>query len=169
MTDIKLPLGLIEPNFLKNDEAFLMNLHYEMIPNEEYKIFRKGKYFVIWNSYTSKLDKKFKKTQKEFPLQALPWFIDTIEDKFWNHQPDPNAQPGDVSESTLIDDEKVGVNPARHCCAENLFGYSFWNVSRKSYISKRAHQQWQIPKFMLEEGLLDKFKKISTDLGLKAY
>jgi hypothetical protein len=169
MKNIKLSLGIVDPNETKSDESFLINILYEMFPEEETKFFTKGQYFVIWNSFIDPADNKKYVNQSEFPLQTLPWFIDTLEDKFWNHENDANSLPGDVSESTVIEGEKIGINPMRHCCAENLFGYSFWNSSRRSYLSKRSHHNWQIPRYMLEEGLLDKLKNISTQLGLKRY
>ncbi len=167
--DLKEPLGVIVPNNLKSDELFLNNVTYNMFPDKETKIFKKNDYLVIWRSYFSKIDKVRKRKQAEFPLEALPWFIDTIENKFWGHKPDPNAQPGEVNEVTVINGEKIGINPMRHCCAENMFGYSFWNVSRKPYIGRIPPQEWQIPRQMLEDGLMDKLKQISTDLGLKDY
>ena len=88
-------------------------------------------------------------SQDEFPFASIPWFIDTIENKFWKHQAGPNAQPGEVNATTVIDDEKMGINLMRHCCAENLFGYSFWNASRKNYVTDLTPQDWQIPRYML--------------------
>lgn len=169
MNSINQPLGLINPGNLQSNEKFIIDIFYEMFPDEKTKIFFKGNYFIIWNEFTDPFDKKEYIYQCEYPANSTPWFIDTIENKFWNHKPSPSSLPGDVSESTVIDGEKIGINPMRHCCAENLFGYSFWNASRQSYISKRAHHDWQIPRYMLEQGLLDQLKKISTDLGLKKY
>jgi len=140
-----------------------------MFPDDEIKIFRSGQHLVLWSNYFCVFTKQRRSTQQEFPISALPWFIDTIEDKFWNHQPDLNALLGDVSESTVIDGEKIGINPSRNCCGENVFGYTFWNASRKEHIGDLAPQEWDIPRFMLEDGLLDELKKISTNLGLKRY
>ncbi|GAB1268984.1 hypothetical protein NBRC116493_22370 [Aurantivibrio infirmus] len=168
-TDRLRPLDMIDPNLIRSVEEFLMDLHYPMFVDNKFKIFKSGNHLVIWSSFFSVFKKKQRSTQQEFPLTALPWFIDTIEDKFWNHKPDPNALPGDVSESTVIDGEKVGINPSRNCCAENIFGYTFWNASRVDHIGGLPPQEWAIPKFMLEEGLLDELKKISTNLGLKDY
>lgn len=167
MNNIKPPLGLVDPDNLKANELFLIDVLYEMFPDKKVKLFRKANFFVIWTSYISPFTKEVRYSQEEFPLASLLWFIDTIENKFWNHVPDPNALPGKVNEVTVIDDEKIGINPMRHCCAENLFGYSFWNKNRVPYIGRKPPQSWEIPKYMLEEGLLDQLKKISVNLGLK--
>ncbi len=162
-------LGMIDPDKIKPGEIFLLDLNYKMWPDDTCKLFKKDNHLVVWKEFFNPFDKVKSISQKEFPLASLPWFIDTIEDKFWRHKPDLNMQPGDVSEKATIDDEEIGINPSRNCCAENLFGYSFWNASRKSYLSKTGIHDWQIPRYMLEEGLLDELKKISTNLGLKDY
>ncbi len=162
-------LGLITFGGLKDDEKHLLDIEYEMFPDDDIKIFQKADHIVFWENSYSPIDRKRTSSQQEFPLAALPWFIDTIEDKFWNYKPDPNALPGEVNEVTVINDEKIGINPMRHCCAENITGYSFWNASRQSYISRRAHHDWQIPRYMLEGGLMAQLKKISTNLSLKFY
>ncbi|WP_020408548.1 hypothetical protein [Hahella ganghwensis] len=163
------PLGLIDPNNLKADELFLADVHYEMFPDKEVKLFKKANHLVVWTSFTSLFTNNRRHNQDEFPLKSLPWFIDTIENKFWNHKPNPNSLPGEVNEVTNINGEKIGINPMRHCCAENLFGYSFWNKSRTPYIGRTPPQNWQIPRYMLEQGLMDELKRISTELGLKRY
>ncbi len=163
------PLGLIDPNSLKEDEKLLTNLHYEMFPDKEVKMFKKADYLVVWTSFTSLLTNNKRHNQQEFPLKALPWFIDTIESKFWNYKPDLSSLPGEVNEATVIGGETIGLNPMRHCCAENLSGYSFWNKSRAPYVGRNPPQVWQIPRYMLEQGLMDALKRISTKLGLKDY
>ena len=169
MINTKLALGLIKPDNLKSDEQFLLDIKYDMFSDNIVKLFKKNQYIIVWENSYSPINKNRTSTQKEFPIETLSWFIDTIENKFWNNKPDLKAVPGEVSEVTVINGEKIGINPMRHCCAENIFGYSFWNASRKSYISKRAHHDWQVPRYMLEQGLLDQLKKIATDLGLKDY
>ncbi len=169
MEDIKAALGLIDPNSLKDDEFFLIDIEYDLFPDDVIKLFRKNNFIVVWENSYSPINKIRTSSQKEYPLAALPWFLDTIENKFWNHRPSPGSLPGEVNEVAIINGEKIGINPMRHCCAENVFGYSFWNTSRKSYISRRAHHDWQVPRYMLEQGLLEKLKEISTKLELKRY
>jgi len=163
------PIEVINADSIRANEEFLVNINYPMFSGKENKLFRSGNHFVRWVSYYSKIKKVRRSTQQEFPISALPWFIDTIEDKFWNHKPGLNTLPGDVSESTVIDGEKIGINPSRNCCGENVFGYTFWNASRKEHIGDLAPQEWDVPRFMLEDGLLDELKKISINLGLKTY
>ena len=169
MKNIKQPLTIINANNLQEDERFLFDIIYDMSKDETNKLFTKGNYLIFWCDFKSLFSNKRKQTQEEFPLKALPWFIDTIEQQYWNYKPKATDKPGDVSELFELDGETIGINPVRHCCAENLPGYSFWNKNRKSHISDTTPQQRYIPKFMLEEGLLDEFKRISTDLGLKDY
>ena len=169
MTDIKKALGIIDPNNLQDDEVFLIDISYEMFEDDVIKLFKKNNYLVFWCDYYCIFDKQRDQTQQEFPLAVLPWFIDTIEAQFWNYKLKPTDGPGDVSNSFVINGETVGINPMRHCCAENLPGYSFWNKNRLDYISHTAPQEREIPKYMLKEGLLDEFKRISTELGLKKY
>ena len=167
--EIKPALNLIDPENLRIGELFLLNIHYEMFPDYKVFLYKKYDFIVVLTNFKSTFLKKRVSTQEEFPLAALPWFIDTLENEFWNAKPDPNAVPGRVSSYTWIEGEKVGINPMRHCCAENLPGYVFWNASRNCYLSKTPPQEWEIPRYMLEQGLLDELKKISTQLGLKTY
>lgn len=48
-----------------------------------------------------------------------------------------------------------------HCCAENLPSLNIWNGNRKSYISDKTPQRWDIPNYMLKDGLLEELKKIA--------
>jgi len=169
MTDIKKPLGIIDPNKLQYDEEFLLDIPYEMFDDDVIKLFRKNNYLIFWCDYYCIFDKQRDQTQEEFPLTALPWFIDTIEEQFWNYKPKPTDKPGDVSNCIVINGETVGINPMRHCCAENLPGYSFWNKNRQGYITDMTPQEREIPKYMLKEWLLNDLKRISTKLGLKKY
>ena len=169
MTNIKPPLCLIDPQNLNHDDLYLIDVPYEMFPEKTIKLYKSKNYFIVWEDVFNKFKKTRVQYQNEFPLTSLTWFIDTIENKFWNHKPEAKALPGEVNEVNIIRDEKIGINPMRHCCAENLFGYSFWNASRKDYITELPPQSWEIPKYMLENGLMDQLKKISTDLGLKTY
>lgn len=169
MKEIKKPLGIIDPNKLQYDEEFLLDIPYEMFEDKEIKLFKKNNHLVFLCDFYGIFSKERRQTQEEFPLKALPWFIDTIEEQFWNYKPNPTERPGDVSISIVIDGETIGINPMRHCCAENLPGYSFWNKNRLDHISNIAPQEREIPKYMLKNGLLDEFKRISTMLGLKKY
>lgn len=163
MKNVKEPLDLISPELLKEDEQFLIDLNYEMFPQEEVKLFRKKEFLVIWKSYFSSGEKRY--DQNVFPLKALAWFVYTIEEMFWGKH-HISKQPGDISETIVINEEKIGIKPMKHCCAENLFGYSFWNASRVSYISELPPQEWHIPRYMLENGLLKKLKFISEELNI---
>lgn len=169
MTHIKKPLGIIDPSNLQDDETFLLEIPYDMFEDKSIKLFSKKNHLVFWCDFYCIFDKKRSQTQEEFPLAALPWFIDTIEERFWNYKPRSTEKPGDVSEDITVDGETIGINPMRHCCAENLPGYSFWNRNRESYISNTTPQNRHIPKYMLKDWLLEDLKCISSELGLKTY
>ena len=162
-------LGIIDPSKLDKNEKFLLDIPYEMFTDKKIKLFVKENYLVFWCEYYSVFSKRIARTQEEFPLMALPWFIDTIEHEYLDYKPRADDKPGDLSEGIIIDGESVGISPMHHCCAENLPGYSFWNKNRRNYISNSAPQKREIPKYMLKDGLLDEFKRISSDLGLKQY
>ena len=169
MVDIKKSLDIINFDNLQNDELFLLDIPYEMFENDIIKLFKKNNHLVFWCDFYDIFDKCRMQTQEEFPLMALPWFIDTIEEQYWNYKPNKVRKPGDISESITIDGETIGISPMIHCCAENLPGYSFWNKNRKSHLSGITPQDTHIPKYMLKEWLLDDLKRISTELGLKSY
>ena len=48
-----------------------------------------------------------------------------------------------------------------HCCAENVPGLNIWNGNRKDYISESTPQEWDIPLYMLKDGLLAELKAIA--------
>lgn len=65
------------------------------------------------------------------------------------------------STSAEFDGETIGINAMVHCCAENLPGLNIWNGNRKSYISNMTPQKWDIPNYMLKDGLFRRVEKNS--------
>lgn len=162
-------LGIVDPDFLKTDEVYLQDVSYEMFKDKTTKLFKKNKYLVFWTEYYCIFDRKLEITQEVFPIASLPWFIDTIENKYWAPSSLGSRRVGDLSETGIINGEEIGISYVQHCCAENLPGYVFWNKSRVSHISQVAPQVRDIPKFLLEQSLLNDFKRISTELNIKKY
>lgn len=143
-----------------------------MFKDQDNRIFSTDTHIIFWCESYNIFSKRRERSQEEFPLLSLPWFIDTLENDFWNiHniKKQKNKKTKNIAEQSFINSEEVGMNSVQHCCAENLFGYSFWNKNRACHITGRPPQDWYIPKYMLEEGILDQLKKASTKLGLKDY
>ncbi|MET1257480.1 hypothetical protein [Aliikangiella maris] len=43
-----------------------------------------------------------------------------------------------------------------------MHGFNIWNSSRKDYIADIPPHEWNIPDYMLKDGLLDELKKIAA-------
>jgi hypothetical protein len=158
------PLGLINPDHLKDDEKFLIEIKYEMFPEDQVRIFRKGGYLVIHTIFFHKLKKIWAGTQKEYPLHALPWIVDRFENGFFKPQDQGGVSNFERSLRKEFNGELIGINAMAHCCAENLPGFNIWNANRTSYISQIPPQKWHIPHYMLlEQGLLAQLKVLAED------
>jgi len=158
------PLGLIDAENLKEDEKFLFSISYEMFPVDRISTYTKDCYLIIHTIYWSKLKNIWRVTQEEFPLEALPWIVDRFENGFFKHQDQGGISDFERSVRKEFNGELIGINSMAHCCAENMPGFNIWNANRASYISGVAPQQWDIPRYiLLEQGLLDKLKKIAED------
>ncbi|MEW4368104.1 hypothetical protein [Aliikangiella maris] len=159
---MKRQLGLIDQANLESNEKILLKLNYPMFPDEVSLLIKKGKYLVLSTDFYSKLDKCRMYSQSEFPLKSLHWIIDRIENGFWKKPTDGGLSDFERSVSNEFEGEKVGVNVMMHCCAENMHGFNIWNSSRKDYIADIPPHEWNIPDYMLKDGLLDELKKIAA-------
>lgn len=160
--DIKKPLGLIDHDNLQANETILAPVTYEMFPNDTMYLIKKMQWLVTSVRYLSPLDKKWHYTQQEYPLKALPWIIDRIENGFWKSAEEGGLSNFERSVSQEFDGEIIGINVMMHCCAENVPGYNIWNNNRASYIDGDSLQEWDIPNYMLKDSLLDELKKIAA-------
>jgi hypothetical protein len=158
------PLGLIDSDNLDSDEKHLFSIYYEMFPDKEINVFKKGKYLVIHTKYWSKIKKIWRYDQEEFPLISLPWIVDSVENGFFKPQDRGGVSDFERSLRKEFEGEMIGVNAMAHCCAENLPGFNIWNANRKSYISDIPPHEWDIPSYMLiEQRLLEKLKSLAHD------
>ncbi len=155
------PLGLIEPDNLGAEEVFLFEIQYEMFPDKKVRSYKKNRYLVIHTVFWNKLDKQWDMDQEEFPLAALPWIVDRFENGFFKPQEQGGVSDFERSLRKEFDGELIGINSMAHCCAENLPGFNIWNANRASYISGIPPQQWDIPRYMLLEGLLAQLKELA--------
>lgn len=161
---IAAPLGLIDPENLKTDERLLLEIFYEMFPEQKIRIYKKKNYLVIHTIYWNKLKKCWGMDQEEFPLMSLPWIVDRFENGFFTEPGEGGVTDFERSLRQDFDGELIGINSMAHCCVENLLGFNIWNANRASYISDIPPQQWDIPRYMLlEQGLLKQLK----DLAIK--
>jgi hypothetical protein len=157
------PLGLIDPNALATDESLLINIKYEMFPDETVRLYKKSIYLVVHTIFLDPMDKCWCTSQDEFPLCSLPWIIDRFENGFFKPQKAGGLSDFDRSVSKEFEGELIGVSAMAHCCAENLPGFNIWNANRASYIDDTPPQQWDIPRIiLLEQGLLASLKGISA-------
>ncbi len=159
---IQPPLGLVDHNNLKTDEEILSTINYEMFPDEKNLLIKKGNYLVISTDFYSKMKKKRRLTQYEYPLTALPWIINQIENGFFKKKDEGGFSNFERSITAEFSEETIGINMMVHCCAENTPGLNIWNGNRKSYISNKTPQKWDIPNYMLKNGLLEELKKIAN-------
>ncbi|QLE86798.1 hypothetical protein FLM48_18015 [Shewanella sp. Scap07] len=156
------PLGLIAHNCLKSGEEVLLALDYEMFPDDKILIIKTGDYLVISTDYFSKLKKRRRLTQSEYPMIALPWIIDRIENGFLKKPSEGGFSNFERSTTAEFEEQTIGINAMIHCCAENVPGLNIWNGNRKDYIGGITPQQWDIPLYMLKDGLLDELKVIAN-------
>jgi hypothetical protein len=154
-------LQLIETEKLKEDEELLFSINYEMYPKKEVNIFKKKKHLAVHRKSWNPLKKAWASDQMEIPLIALPWIIDCFENGFLKSHQDGGLSDFERSQQKEFNGELIGINAMMHCCAENLPGFNIWNGSRKSYIAISAEQQWDIPRYILIDGLLNQLKSIS--------
>ncbi|QLE86801.1 hypothetical protein FLM48_18030 [Shewanella sp. Scap07] len=155
------PLGLIDQYDLKDDELVLLTVNYEMYPGENNVLIKKGDYLVLSSDFYSKQDNRRRFTQSEFPLIALPWIIDRIENGFLKKPSEGGFSNFERSTTAEFDGQTIGINAMVHCCAENVPGLNIWNGNRKSYLANMTPQEWDIPLYMLKDGLLDELKAIA--------
>lgn len=158
-------LGLIDVNNLNADEKFLFSINYEMFPDKETKIYKKGNYLVVNSESWNPIKRIRVSNQCELPLKAISWIVDRFENGFLKPESQGGISDFERSLRKDFDDEIIGINAMAHCCAENMPGFNIWNASRKSYIAKSSVQQWDIPRQMLlEQGLLTRLKVLAEDI-----
>jgi hypothetical protein len=103
----------------------------------------------------------FRLSQAEFPLGALPWMVDTIENKFWK-PPSKGGLPNSVLHvNNLVADEDLMVRHAPQCSDEGDTGIYLKNYSRKPIDAWGNSQDVLLPNGLLRDaGLMDLFKQL---------
>lgn len=98
--------------------------------------------------------------QFELPTNALPWLIDTIENKFWKKASE-GGLPGDVLHvDNIVEGEELRIRFSPNCGGEGVQGFTLENYGRKG--RAQNWQEMQLPYTLLrEDGLLNLLKDIS--------
>lgn len=101
-------------------------------------------------------------TDLEFPINGLPWFIETLEQQFFKTEAEGGLPKGKFAYEEIIDDEKL--------CVSRMFGepgYGFRNYSRQDHVIKSYESPQQADfsdELLFKKGLFDEFKKIASKI-----
>lgn len=100
--------------------------------------------------------------QAEYPIQAIPWFIDAVENKIWTSSKEEGLFASQTSITNRIDGEHLKVCRDMNCGNKYQKGISWKNLSRTPANSSFGYQEKQLTdKVLLEGGLLYTFKNIT--------
>jgi hypothetical protein len=169
-------MNFIDTNNLDEDLKPLGRVDYSANPGQHFFLFTKDNDFYILEKEPAKPmilpdrvidtdEPGYNLGQFEMPLTALPWLIDTIENKFWKKASE-GGLPGDALKvDTVIAGEHLLIRFSPNCGAEGVKGFTLKNYSREGkYIDR---QEIQIPYSLLrEDGLLQKFKEVCKKYGI---
>jgi hypothetical protein len=169
-------MNYIDTNNLDSDFKPLGRVDYSAKPGQHFFLFTRDNDFYILEKDPAKpmvLPDRVIETdepgynlgQFELPLKALPWLIDTIENKFWKKASE-GGLPGDVLHvDAVIEGEDLRIRFSPNCGAEGVQGFTLENYSRQGKILN--WQEMQIPYTLLrEDGMLQKFKDICKKFGM---
>lgn len=171
-------MELINTQNLSSDFKPLGRIDYTHNPGEFFLLFTSKNVLYFLRKYPSKPmlirgvsydtdEPGFDLGQFELPISALPWIIDTIENKFWK-----KASEGGLSGDVLhvdsdIEGEELRIRFSPNCGDEGIQGFTLKNYSRKG-----RYVDWmevQLPYTLLrEDGMLDLLKDISKRYQEKA-
>ncbi|MGI1678133.1 MAG: hypothetical protein K6L75_05350 [Cellvibrionaceae bacterium] len=102
-------------------------------------------------------------TLLEFPKQALPWFIKSIEEKFFKTEAEGGLKKGEFTYSEIFNDEKMVVKRMF-----GLPGYALSNFARQSYAytTLKSPQCAEFTDQMLfDNGLFDQLKQLGEKIA----
>ena len=164
-------MNFIDSNNLPNGFKQVGKVEYSYNPGEYFLLFTSGKTFYFLDKYPAKpmlvrgkliptREPGYSLAQFELPINAIPWLIDTIENKFWKKASE-GGLPGDVLHvDNTIEDEDLRIRFSPNCGGEGVQGFTLENYSR----SDRGlnWQDIQLPYTLLrDDGMLDLLKDIS--------
>lgn len=165
-------MKLIDTNNLSEDFKQVGKIYYQHNPGEYFILYVRGKVLYFLRKYPSTPmlvkgvlydtdEPGYDLGQLELPINALPWLIDTIENKFWKKASE-GGLPGDTLHVDYIaENENLRIRFSPNCGTEGVQGVTLENYSRKG-----RHVDWQemqLPYSLLrEDGMLDLLKDIFT-------
>lgn len=97
----------------------------------------------------------------EIPLKGLPWFVQTLEEKFFKHSSEGGLPAGEFGYAEIVEEEELSVS--------RMFGepgYCLHNFARTSHDPlDDAHQKaYFSDEWLFELGLLDQLKELSMKI-----
>ncbi|HCV05071.1 MAG TPA: hypothetical protein DG048_20760 [Pseudoalteromonas sp.] len=106
--------------------------------------------------------------QAEFQLEALPWIVQTIEEKFWR-LPSQGGLPNEVLHvDACINGEELRIRHIPKCSDDGEKGLKLQNLSRPAVNGRGNSQSVLLPnKLLRESGLLQVLKSISSKSSLQ--
>jgi len=102
-------------------------------------------------------------TQIRIPLRALPWLIDTIENKFWKKTSEGGLANNVLHINEMVASEDLLLRFSPNCRAEGVQGFTLENYSHLPDHHLLNHQSIELPYSLLREGgLLQSWKDIAS-------
>ena len=162
----------VDPNTIENDSRVALKFteFAEELGRDRFYFLLKDKNYFIWviktfsPAYDTHPAEWGSEILLEFPISGLPWFINTIEQRFFKTGADGGLEKGKFSHEEEIAGERL--------CISRMFGepgYGFRNCSRNDYV----HTTYDSPQeadfsdeLLFQKGLFDEFKIISEKLSM---
>ena len=111
--------------------------------------------------YGKEQEPGFSLVQTEVSLGALPWIIDSIENKFWKAASQGGLSNSILHVNNLVENEDLLLRFTPNCGDEGEKGFTLENYARKPLRGSNNHQSIQLSNRLLcDSGLLELFKTI---------
>jgi hypothetical protein len=99
--------------------------------------------------------------QTEFPLKAVPWIVDAIENRLWRSADEGGLPSGVYHVAGIIEGEDLKVRRSMSVSGPGIKGFSLLNYSRHSvHFESVKYQETQVTDELLKNGLLDILKNL---------
>lgn len=164
-------MNFIDSNNLPDNFKQVGRVDCSYNPGEYFLLYVSGKTLYFLNKYPAKpmlvrgklIDTRepgYNLAQFELPIAALPWLIDTIENKFWKKASEGGLSGDVLHVDNVVEGEDLRVRFSPNCGDEGVQGFTLENYSRTD--RGQNWQDMQTPYTLLrEDGLLDLLKDIS--------
>ncbi len=138
--DPRMVASTINPDNAKKTFYLLIDEDYAILAMVGY-----SDYFKKWQHY-----------QLEFPKQGLPWFVDTIEQKFFAHSNDGGLPASKFHVTEKFGEERLKVQRCFGLKNRRETGFDFTTVDRRDPKISKAYAFTD--EALFEQGLFDWFK-----------